>query len=211
MLAVGAAWGAAEGYGEAIAVAVVMLGVVMVLASFRGGAAWLALPALALAIPAGAVAAADFELEGGYGERYWHPATVAEIPADGYEHAVGEAVVDLRGLDWRRGQTVDLEVDLGIGELRVITPKNVCVDLDAHADAGAVWFRGDESGGVDYRRDEHPAPSAAPRLRLDADVAAGEIVVADHDVAGRPHHWHEFDDSESSAALERAQAACEAR
>jgi phage shock protein PspC (stress-responsive transcriptional regulator) len=219
VVAVGAAWAAAEGFGGAIAVTVIAFGVVMALAAFHprvrargaGGAAWLALPALALAIPAGAVAAADFELHGGYGERYWHPASVAEIPDDGYEHAVGEAVVDLRGLDWRRGETLDLEVDQGIGELRVITPRNVCVELDAHVDGGAIWFRGDADGGVDHGRDHTPAPSSAPRLRLDADLAFGELVVADHDVAAEDHHWHDLDDSESRAAFQRAEAACEVR
>lgn len=217
VLAVGGAWAAAEGYGEVVAVTVLSLGVTMVLAAFaprvrRGaGVAWLALPALALAIPAGAVAASDFELHGGYGERYWHPATVAEIPADGYEHAAGEAVVDLRGLEWRRNQVVDLEVEQGFGELRVLTPSDVCVELDAHADAGAVWFRGDESGGVDYDREEHPVPSSAPRLRLDADITGGEIIVADHDVATDSDHWHDFDEEQDHDALLRAQQACEDR
>jgi len=210
ILAVGGAWAAAEGHGEVVAIVVVTLGALMVLASFVGGAAWLALPALALAIPAGAVAAADFELHGGYGERSWHPQTVAEIPADGYEHAVGEAVVDLRGLDWRRGQTVDLEVDQGIGQLRVITPEDVCVDLDAHVDGGAIWFRGDEDGGTDHRVELHPAPSSAPRLRLDADLGFGEIVVADHDRDGG-EHWHGFRDDDDGEAVERAVRACEGR
>ena len=195
IVAVGAAWAAAEGYGEVVAITVLALGAAMVLTSFSprarrawgaGGAAWPALPALALAIPAGAVAASDFELHGSYGERTWHPATVAEIPSDGYEHAVGKAVVDLRGLDWRRGQTLDLEVDQGIGQLRVITPADVCVELDAHVDGGAIWFRGEEDGGGDFHREVGSSQSSAPRLRLDADLGFGELVVADHDVAGAP-------------------------
>ena len=42
-------------------------------------------------------------------------------------------------------------------------------------------------------------------------MAAGQIVVADHDAAGESHRWHDFDDSERAAALERAEEACEAR
>ena len=93
----------------------------------------------------------------------------------------------------------------------MITPEDVCVELDAHADAGAVWFRGDESGGVDYSVDEHPAPSSAPRLRLDADVAAGHLVVADHEDAPNSHGWHDIDESEREETSKRAEAACEGR
>src|SRR4051794_30247244 len=57
LLAIGGAWAAAAGGDLAVAIAVVVAGVAMVVGAFVGGGRWLILPALALALPAGVVAA----------------------------------------------------------------------------------------------------------------------------------------------------------
>jgi phage shock protein C len=73
VLAAGGAIATAAGGGTAIAAVVLALGVAMVALSFRDGQArrarWLALPALALAVPAGVVAAAGVDLHHGIGTR----------------------------------------------------------------------------------------------------------------------------------------------
>ena len=111
---------------------VIAIGVLLVIAAFRGGARWLIVPALALALPLGAVAAADVSFDGGVGERTYEPTTVAAIPDDGYELGVGQLNVDLRSLEWNPNTVVELPVDLGIGQLNVAVPESVCVtgDLD---------------------------------------------------------------------------------
>ncbi len=53
--------------------------------AFRRTAPWLLGLALLLALPAGAVAAADVRFDGGIGEQTYAPVTAAEIPDDGYE------------------------------------------------------------------------------------------------------------------------------
>ncbi|HEX8102474.1 MAG TPA: PspC domain-containing protein, partial [Solirubrobacteraceae bacterium] len=59
-LAGGAAWAAAEGSGAAVAALVIAIGAALLVSAARpGGARWLAVPALAIAIPLGLVAAAD--------------------------------------------------------------------------------------------------------------------------------------------------------
>jgi phage shock protein PspC (stress-responsive transcriptional regulator) len=206
VLAAGSAWATAEGGGTYVAAGVLVIGVAMVAMSFAGGAAWLALPALALAIPAGAVAASDFELDGGYGQRSWRPLSFGSVPAGGYEHAVGEATVDLRELPWRRGSSLSLEANQGIGHLRVLVPENVCVQVDGHVDGGAIYLRGDESGGADYEMSTAPPPGPAPTLRLDAELGFGLIEVADEDTGGG--RWHDEDDEEREAARQRADDAC---
>jgi phage shock protein PspC (stress-responsive transcriptional regulator) len=196
------AWAGAEGLGEIVAAVVLALGVVLVVASFTGAtwARWLVVPALVMAAPLGAVAAADLEFEGGYGERYHRPASVAAIPADGYELAAGELHVDLRDLDWQPGRVVDVELDLGAGEAVVLVPEDVCVETDAHVAAGEIDVRGNEAAGVDVDHDVRPPSTAAPRLRLESDIAFGELRVED-DVFGD----HSDDDEEVAAA-----DACEA-
>jgi phage shock protein PspC (stress-responsive transcriptional regulator) len=211
VLAIGSMWATAEGGLLAAALVVVALGAVMVATSLAGmKTAWLAVPALAIALPAGAVAATDFELHGPYGERTYTPTYFGSVPPDGYEMAVGEMEVDLRELPWKRGSVLNLETDMGIGQLRVIVPEEVCVDTEARVDGGGIYFRGDEDGGVDYTREEHPPASSAPRLVLDADLSFGEIVIADRDDV---HHgdWHDDDEGDDDLAQDRAREACEAR
>ena len=74
IVALGAAWAGATGHGVAVARSWSAIGVMLVLAAFSGGARWLIAPALALAIPLGAVAAADISFGDGIGERDVPPA-----------------------------------------------------------------------------------------------------------------------------------------
>jgi phage shock protein PspC (stress-responsive transcriptional regulator) len=215
------AWAGAEGLGEIVAGTVLALGVVLVVGAFLGmrWTRWLVVPAFVLAAPLGAVAAADIEFEGGYGDRYHRPASVAAIPADGYELAAGELYVDLRDLDWRRGQVVDVELDLGAGEAIVLVPEEVCVETDAHATGGVIDVRGNTTEGLDIDHDERHAPGRAPRLRLEADLAFGELRVEDA-TFGDPqaddddHDHRGFDgfgeDDEDDAERAAAKRACEA-
>ena len=83
------------------------------------------------AIPAGAVAAADIHIDESIGQRTYTPTTAADIPADGYELGTGQLVVDLRQLPWAKGQTIPVSAHLGIGQMIVSVPPNVCIDGDA--------------------------------------------------------------------------------
>ncbi len=209
------AWAGVEGLGEIVAGLVVLIGIGLVIASFTGitWARWLAVPALLMAAPVGAVAAADLEFEGGYGERYHRPTSVAAIPDDGYELAAGELQIDLRGLDWRPGQVVEVELDLGAGEALVVVPEDVCVETDAHVTAGEIDLRGDSTGGLDVDSDERHPGSSAPRLRLESDITFGELRVED-DVFGDGDDGHrDFggrSDDDDAAEADAARRACEA-
>ncbi len=101
IMGVGAAWAAATGNGVLVAIIVIRSGRPG-RGRIRGGARWLILPALALAVPLGTVAAADIEFEGGIGETTHTPQTVRAIPDDGYEFGIGDQRIDLRELDWTR-------------------------------------------------------------------------------------------------------------
>src|SRR3954468_1730290 len=79
ILAIGGAWAAAAGGEVAVAIAVIVAGLAMVAGAFFGGGRWLILPALALALPAGVVAAADLDVHGGVGERVYRPTASADV------------------------------------------------------------------------------------------------------------------------------------
>jgi phage shock protein PspC (stress-responsive transcriptional regulator) len=184
-VAVCAAWLAATGNGEVVAGIVIALGLALAATAFisdvRRAAPWLLAGALTLALPAGAVAAADIRFDGGIGERNYRPASVTDLPSDGYDLGVGRLVVDLRDLPFQPGQTISLDSELGIGQMVVSVPSNVCVDADARGKAGHLLVQGETSSGIDPDYDSGEPQSDAPRLDLDAEIQLGEIVVTDRD------------------------------
>jgi phage shock protein PspC (stress-responsive transcriptional regulator)/predicted membrane protein len=196
----GAALAAAAGGGAAVAALVVVIGILLIVAAFRGGARWLVLPALLLALPVGIVSAADVDLDGGVGNRDYRPGSVEDL-RDGYKLVIGRLRVDLRDLRLPNSDR-PLKVDLGVGEAEVIVPDDVCVALDSRAGAGYVRLFDRDSSGLDVDWDSQPTAGAdVPRLVLDADVGLGAIQVVhnpsdiDH---GDRRFGRGFDDVESS-------------
>jgi phage shock protein PspC (stress-responsive transcriptional regulator) len=180
-----AAWLAATGHGSIVAGIVIALGLALAATAFfadmRRASPWLLAAALLLALPAGAVAAADIHFDGGIGERDYRPTSIAALPEDGYELGVGQLTVDLRDLPWAEGQTISLESELGVGQMIVSVPSNVCVDAHAKAKAGELIVRGESSNGIDTELDSGEPVGTAPRLDLDAELQLGRLVVTDRD------------------------------
>jgi phage shock protein PspC (stress-responsive transcriptional regulator) len=157
-----AAWAAAAGGAWVVASIVIALGLALVFTAFRGGARWLVLPALLVALPAGVVSAADIDVDGGVGKRSHRPVATAEV-AGGYRIGLGELVVDLRGLDWRDGQRLRLPVDVGVGHAIVFVPRDVCVVGAADVGVGAVDVLGrDTAASTRTGRSATPAVAAIP-------------------------------------------------
>lgn len=162
------------GGGWIVAVVVIVCGLGLAIGAFAGGARWLLAPALLLALPLAGVAAADVKLEGGVGERHHRPAAITDV-REHYELGIGKLDIDLRHVDFPAGDT-RVRVDLGIGEVVVRVPDDVCVAPVVHAGAGNVDLFGRDQGGLDLDVEETPRvrPSAS-RLVVDADVGMGEV------------------------------------
>jgi phage shock protein PspC (stress-responsive transcriptional regulator) len=198
-IAVGAmgAFATATGSGEIVAGVVIALGIGLAGMAFIGEglrrtAPWLLGLALILALPAGAVAAADVRFDGGIGERTYTPASAAEIPSDGYELGVGQMKIDLRRLDLERGDVVEVPASLGLGQLIVSVPSDVCVTGQAEAKAGELLVRGVSNSGASPEFERGPAPEAlVPRVDIDADLQFAQLVVTDRDP-------EDFDDGHDS-------------
>lgn len=176
---VAVAVGAAAGGGAIIAGLVIATGVALVAGAFMGGARWLVVPALVLAIPLGLWAASGIDTEGGIGERNYRPTTTAEL-SDGYKLGMGRLALDLRDLDLPAGRT-DLQLDLGIGSIEVLVPEDVCVASKAAVGAGFVRVLDRDSGGLDVDFRSSPVErGGVKRLVIGGDVGIGALQVV-HD------------------------------
>jgi phage shock protein PspC (stress-responsive transcriptional regulator) len=177
-LAFGSAWAAAAGGNGVVAGVVIAAGLALIAAAFMGTerARWMILPALAVALPAGLVAAADIDVKGGYGEKTYRPASVSGIH-DSYRLGAGKLVIDLRGAHLQPG-THTIKLNLGVGEAQVIVPRNVCVSARTHMGIGGVQVFQRSGGGVDVdRQDERDALPGTPVLLVDANIGVGALEV----------------------------------
>ena len=177
--------GAAVGGGAVIAGLVIAIGVALCVAAFLGGARWLVLPALIVAIPLGFVAAAGVDVDGGVGDRDYRPTSLAEL-RDGYQLGIGELRIDLREVDLPAGRT-PLELGMGVGSVRVLVPEDVCVASEMRIGAGYARVFDRDSAGLDVDWRQIPSETAgAKRLVIDGHVGVGELQIV--------HEASEFDD-----------------
>jgi hypothetical protein len=174
LIAIAGAWAAAAGGEIVVAIVVITSGVAILVGAFVRPVRWLVLPAVALAVSAGAVAASGIDLDGGVGDRDYRPTSAADM-RDTYQLGIGELVVDLRQTDLPSGD-VPLGIDLGIGEARLIVPDDVCVATDAQVGIGEVRTFNRHSEGVDVDVEDLPDASAdTTRLLVKADVGVGSL------------------------------------
>lgn len=171
-LAFGSFLASGLGGGVVVAALVIAVGVALVTAAFQGGARWLVLPALAIALPLAFVSAAGIELDGGFGDRHERPTSLSEL-REGYELGAGELTVDLRDLDLPPGDH-PLSIDVGTGHALVLVDEEVCVASRATIGMGAASVFERDSGGIDVDwKDTRRAQAKTPRLVVDADVGLG--------------------------------------
>ncbi len=130
LLAAAGAWLA--GIDERVAAWTVgAIGMVLVVATFTGGAHRLMLPAVAFALAVAVIAAAHVDLHGGMGERVYRPRTLNEV-REGYRLGAGRLEIDLRGIAFPLGNT-KLHVRLGMGEARrPCAARCLCRDQRTH-------------------------------------------------------------------------------
>jgi phage shock protein PspC (stress-responsive transcriptional regulator) len=194
--AVAVALAAALGGGVVIGILAIVTGLVLIATAFFGGARWLIVPALALVLPLGFVAAAGIDLDGGIGDREYRPASVSEL-RDRYQVGMGGLEVDLRDVDLPGGRT-DVAVDVGIGEAVVYVPAEACITSNVQVGAGVADVLDRDNSGFDVDVAEAAtAPAGRPELHVDADVGLGALeVVREGSLPDRFRHdrFRVFDD-----------------
>ena len=175
-LGVGSFFASGLGGGVVIASLVIAAGAALVVSAFAGGARWLVLPALAIALPLAFVTAAGIDLGGGFGEKRVRPGSVAEI-RESYRLGMGELVVDLRDVKLPAGDR-RLKLGVGTGHALVLVGEDVCVASTATVGMGGVVVFEREGGGVDVDwSDERRAPKSTPRLIVEGDIGLGLLEV----------------------------------
>jgi phage shock protein PspC (stress-responsive transcriptional regulator) len=171
---VGGFWGAASGGASTVAIVVIAAGGLLMLGAFTGGMRFLIVPALALAFGAAAVAAGDIVVRGGTGERAYRPATANDLRPE-YRLGAGHLLLDLRNTDLGPGDH-RVHMKLGLGQVEVLVPPNVCVSSTAHISGGGTTIFDHDSGGTYHDWQEvRRAQEGNPHLTVDADIGFGEL------------------------------------
>jgi phage shock protein PspC (stress-responsive transcriptional regulator) len=185
VLAITGAWAAAAGGNGVVAGIVIAAGIALIAGAFFGSwARWLILPALALALPAGVVAAADLDVRGGTGEVTYRPASAAAVH-DSYRLGIGHLVVDLRDARLTPGDH-RIKIRLGVGGAELLVPPGVCVSTQNHVGIGGTSVFNRDGGGIDTDwSDERDAPEGTPRVVVDGDIGIGALIVHHNE----HEHW----------------------
>jgi hypothetical protein len=112
----------------------------------------------------------------GFGDKTEHPVETSALH-DTYELGIGKFNVDLSGLALAKGET-KVKATLGIGNLHVLVPRGVAVEVDGRAGAGnVVIFGQDDDGTSVHTHVRVPGTDRSRVLVLDAHVGLGRVTV----------------------------------
>jgi phage shock protein PspC (stress-responsive transcriptional regulator) len=112
----------------------------------------------------------NVSLGDGVGDRVYNPTSITEVQKK-YEVGVGSVRVDLSRIGPVTKET-HIKTSVGIGELRIIVPRNAAVSVNARAKVGELFVlqRHDDGKNAAVRVGQGP-------LVIDATVGAGRIDV----------------------------------
>jgi len=158
--------------------AIGLLLVVLGLAGWRAG--FVAFLAVVLAITAfSSTAAPDgINLGGPVGDATWTPTSV--VPGANYRLGAGDGVLNLGGLPKEGLSEVRIPASVGAGELEVVVPKGLTVQVRGHVGLGEILLPddrgGDGQGGTDISRSV-VIGDLPIEVVVDAGVGVGQLTV----------------------------------
>ncbi|WP_201749794.1 PspC domain-containing protein [Micromonospora sicca] len=168
----------AAGY---FAAALATMGLGLLVGTWFGRARWLIALGLVTAAALGVATVAESydRVRGIDGDVTWAPTDYRDL-ATRYENNFGDAVLDLRGVDFDKKET-QITVAINFGEATVVVPPNVDVTTVADVNAGDATVFGRRSGGMDGNlresTDVGPDGPGGGELRLLIHVNAGNLEV----------------------------------
>ena len=161
--------------GLVLPLLVTVVGVVLIALSFEGEHPGLVTLGVILAVLTLLTAVTPTEgFRGGIGDRRHEAATMSQLESP-YRLGIGSMRIDLR--DLRIEGTVEVEADVGLGELLIIVPDDVAVDVEARSGAGEVRIFGERSDGIDVQDEFRSPGSDRDVLVIDASVFMGQVEV----------------------------------
>jgi len=187
LLAIGGNWLLAElglftfGWPGLFAVALMTLGMAMVGTAKAGRTGPLVLMGIVLTVGLAMSSGISSPVRGqNVGDRLYTPKSADQVRGD-YGIGAGELTIDLSEVDFPKGQR-HIDAEVGVGELRVIVPKGLAVDVTAKIGGGGEVriFDAVSDDGLGPRGEHRDAgyTAAESRLDLDLDVSAfGAITV----------------------------------
>jgi phage shock protein PspC (stress-responsive transcriptional regulator) len=128
---------------------------------------------IAVAAAAAVVAAFawfDVSLGDGVGDHSYTPTTVGAVER-GYDLGIGRLDLDLTQLP--SGRPASVQAHVGIGELRIVVPRDTAVFVAAHVKAGSI----DALGRHDDGRNARLEAGGGSTLTVVANVGAGHVEV----------------------------------
>jgi len=153
-----------------LAAALGVVGLGLVVASFRGSAPGLVVVAVLLAVALGLATGLRPVVTDGVGDRTWRPGDSA-----GYRLGVGNATLDLASLDRADSAAVDARVE--VGHLVVLVPADLHVVVDAEVRLGQLDLFDARLEGHDLARTVETGPADEPLVSLHVDVRLGQLEV----------------------------------
>ncbi|MEU9185188.1 PspC domain-containing protein [Streptomyces sp. NPDC048484] len=168
-----------------LACALVVLGLGIAVSAFLGrtgaGSVFLAI-VTAVLLACSAVLPKDITPH--WERRDWTPATAAAVQRQ-YDLGTGAGILDLSRISLGKGRTVTTNVDVGIGRLKVLVPKNATLKLDVEVGVGDIQLPGDDEQDVDVAPGKHKQLTLTPpdgskdggTLDLTLDVGVGQAEV----------------------------------
>ncbi|PWR12216.1 hypothetical protein DKT68_03595, partial [Micromonospora acroterricola] len=163
------------------AAALATIGLGLLVGTWFGRARWLIALGLVTAAALGTATVAESydRIRGVDGAVTWAPTDYRDL-ADRYENSFGDAVLDLRGIDFSKRDS-QVTVAINFGQATVVVPPNVDVTTVADVNAGDATIFGNRSGGLDGRLRESTDLGAdgagGGTLRLYIHVNAGNLEV----------------------------------
>jgi phage shock protein PspC (stress-responsive transcriptional regulator) len=153
----------------------ILLAGLVVGAALRRPIWWAALLLIPSAIGAFVFAGTRASLHDGSGANYYTPRTAAQLQ-DTYHHAFGRTTLDLTQLP-RPDAARTVHVRLAAGEVRLIVPASLPVNVHANVHMGDVRVDGrEDSSGMNLHTDPITTASAAP-LSVDVQISAGDLTI----------------------------------
>ena len=169
----GVAWllGVAVTTGLAVALVIIGGGIVM------GGSRLLIVPALLIGGALGMAAVVDIPLSGPVGQQVWAPLSVADVDSP-YELSVGEGTLDLSAIDLPAGERLTVDASVGIGQLVVLVPSDLALDVDTNVGLGDSQVLDIHREGVGLSTDQFDEQGAVGgTLVLHLQAGIGQIEV----------------------------------
>ncbi len=168
-----------------LACALIVFGLGIAVSAFLGrtGAGSVFLAIITAGLLAGS-AALPKDIGTHWTETNWRPVATTDIQQH-YNLGTGVGTLDLTRLKIAKGQAVTTRADVGIGQLKVIVPKDMTVRLTIEVGVGDIQLPGDDQQDVDVAPDKHKTVTLTPTvprgtggtLDLDVNVGIGQAEV----------------------------------